>query len=137
LLQRLLRGAEAQRRIVAEEREIAERGVDGAAQAIVDPHLLERILRGLAERRAADGIEDLEADAAGLGDDELMLGRGVERAVGQRLQHAHGARVARRAQGFDRLDLGGEIVRGELLHQLFETGGPRERRQGHEREKRQ
>jgi hypothetical protein len=103
--------------IGAHHGERAERGIEGAADAVVDPDRL-----GAAGLRGRAG-GCLAHAAVGLLDQEDLVGTGQEPAVGHRLQHSGGTRVGGCRQhldaGLDLLELG----RGETGESLVEALG--------------
>ena len=119
----------------AEERELAHGGVDLAAQPIVDANLVDGVAIDLAQWRMIDGIEQLELVARFLGDDHLVVGGGIENAVGQGLERGGGAGVAQRSQRVDRGDLALEVIGAELIDELAQIRGTGDRRQETEPQK--
>ncbi len=137
MLQRLLRRREPILGAAAEQGQAAQRRIDLAAHAVVDAHLVDGVVRALAESGVIDGIVELVLVAVRLGDDELVIGGGVERAVLQRPEHRNRVTVAERAERADGGDLGVEIVGSELADELLEIGGARRLRERRQRQQSQ
>ncbi len=114
-----LRGRDALCGIRRQQSETAERGIDRAAQAIVEPHF------GGAGRQLVDGstggsVDDL---VVGLLDENLLaLGIGEQPVVLQRADDGKGERIAGRGNRVDRVGRVGVIVVGEFCDRILEAG---------------
>jgi hypothetical protein len=122
-LEHRLRGRDALGGIGRQQRQAAERGLHGAAQAVVEANG-RRIVRQLVNGGPGCGIDDL---AVGLGNENLF-GVGISRqpAVLQGVDDGKSQRIARDRDRTDRLVGVGKLVIGEFGDRVLER--PRKRR---------
>jgi len=116
-----LRGVIARGGIARQERQTAERGIDRAAQPIVDPHRIDVGGRVTGDWLAGRGIEQFAGIVLDV--DRFRFGAVHQSAVLQRANNGLGARVA---AGGDVLDAGhglAEIVGGEMGKRIVEPRG--------------
>ena len=111
-----------------QQRQAAERGIDGAAQPVVEAHG-GRAVGQAGDGRAGRGIDDL---AVGLGEVNL-LGVGIGQQTGRPAapDDGRGERIAGRRDRADGFVGIGEIVVGEFADRILER--PRQRRQRRKR----
>ena len=125
-LEHRLRGLDALGGIRRQQRQAPERGLDGAAQPVVEAHRGGAV-RNAGDRRTGRGIDDL---AVGLGDVNFLgLGIGHQPAVLQRADDRKSQRIAAgrdRAHGLVGI---GEFIVCELADRVLER--PRHHRQRH------
>ena len=115
-----LRGGDAPGGIRRQQRQAAERGLHGAAQAVVEANG-GGIVRQLVDRGPGRGIDDL---AVGLGDEDLLAFRiGGQAAVLQRADDRERERIARSRDHADRFVGIGKIVIGEFGDRVLERAG--------------
>ena len=122
--------------LFAEQRQAAERRLNGAAQPIVDAHLVELVGIDLAEIRAVDRVENVIGIAAFLRSDDPLVFGDEERPRRQRPENAHGARIPERGERLHGVELRVEILGAELLHQLGQIGRRGKLRPGKKRQDR-
>ncbi len=112
-------------RIGGHQLQLAERGGDGVADPVVDPHLLD--IGGLAGNRRAGGGVDIARAGLDVG---LAVGREIEGAVLERLDDVERPFVAAGGDGIDGFGGGRIAVSGELGQRIVEgTGMGADRRQ--------
>ena len=122
-----LRGRDALGGIRRQQGEAAERGLDRAAQAVVEPHV-GNVVGQLVDGSAGRGVDDLVVRL--LDEDLLRRGIGDELAVLQRADDGKGERIAGRRDRIDRVFGVGEVVVGEFGDGVLERtreGRPCER----------
>ena len=124
-LEHRLRGRDPLGGIGRQQRQAAERGLHGAAQAVVEADG-GRAIRQLVDGGAGGGIDDL---AVGAGDENFLGFRiGRQPAFLQRADDGKGERIARCGDRADRLVGVGKIVIGEFGDRILER--TRQRRHG-------
>ena len=120
-LEHRLGGVEAPVRIRRHQRQRADRGIDHAAQPVVEANVIDIVGGGAFGRLAGRGIEQLVV--LGLDVDLLLLGAEHQPRVPQRLDHGRGQGVAARHHGVDGIGGVAEIVGGKAGQRVFVGAG--------------
>ena len=119
-LEHRLRGLDAPGGIGRQQRQTAERGLDGAAQTVVEPYS-HGAVGDAGNRRAGRGVDAL---AVGLGDiDFLGVGIGHQPAVLERTDDGVGERIAAGGEHADGFFGIGKFVVCEFADRVFERPG--------------
>jgi len=122
-----LRRGDALGGVGRQQGQAAERGLDGAAQAVVEAHGGGAV-RQLVDGSAGCGIDDL---AVGLRDENFLgVGIGRQPVLAQRADDRKGERIARRRDRADRFLGIGKFVIGEFGDRVLERAREGRQREG-------
>ncbi|MBA7700191.1 hypothetical protein ES703_108900 [subsurface metagenome] len=126
-----LRGGNPLGGIRRHQGQAAERGIDGATQAVVEPDFGGAV-RQLVDGRTSRGIDDL---VVGLFDEDLLaVGIGEQPLFLQGADDGEGERIAGGGDRVDRVGGVGEIVVGEFGDRVLESAGIGRQRKGHDQQ---